>query len=88
MDRYLAAWTDLGPAVRDYRTRAGLTQNDLARRAGISRASVNAMENGTAIPSGALVDKVLRALELGIVLRPRPTGDATMLAEILGEDGA
>ncbi len=86
MDRYLATWSDLGPAVRDYRTGAGLTQNDLARRAGVSRASVNAMENGTANPSGALIDRVLQALGLGIVLSPRPTDDATMLSEILGED--
>lgn len=86
MDRYLATWSDLGPAVRDYRTGAGLTQNDLARRAGVSRASVNAMENGTANPSGALIDKVLRALGLGIVLSPRPSADATMLSEVLGED--
>lgn len=86
MDRYLTTWTELGPAVRDYRRGAGLTQSDLARRSGVSRASINAMENGSANPSGAVIDKVLRALGLGIVLRPRPAGDAAVLAGILGED--
>jgi putative transcriptional regulator len=41
-------------AVRDYRLRRGLTQEDLARAAGVSRQSIISIERGRYVPSLAL----------------------------------
>jgi len=40
--------------VRDYRQRRGLTQEDLARAAGVSRQSIISIERGRYVPSLAL----------------------------------
>jgi predicted nucleotidyltransferase len=53
--------------VRDDRTRAGLTQKALARRAGLSQPNVSAYESGTRRPSAATADRLRRALG------PRPS---------------
>jgi len=47
-------------AIRD------LTQADLAERAGITRASVNAIEGGRMVPSIYLALKLARALEVPV----------------------
>jgi putative transcriptional regulator len=47
-------------AIRD------LTQADLAEMAGITRASVNAIEGGRMIPSILLALKLARALEISV----------------------
>ena len=41
-------------AVRDYRQRRGLTQEDLGRAAGVSRQSIISIERGRYVPSLAL----------------------------------
>jgi putative transcriptional regulator len=38
-------------AVRDYRQRRGLTQEDLGRAAGVSRQSIISIERGRYVPS-------------------------------------
>jgi len=43
-----------------------LTQADLAERAGITRASVNAIEGGRMIPSILLALKLARALDVSV----------------------
>lgn len=48
--------------LRAWRTRAGLTQAELADLAGVSRKTVNTVENGVFVPSTAL------ALEMAHVL--------------------
>jgi len=49
-------------ALKDVRTAAGLTQAELAERAGVSRKTINTVENGVFIPSTVLALSLARAL--------------------------
>ena len=53
----------LGNALRDERSRLGLTQAELAERVGVSRKTVNTVENGVFVPSTVLALKLARAIE-------------------------
>lgn len=44
--------------IREYRLRAGLTQEDLAKAVGVSRQTVNSIEAGRYIPSLPLALKL------------------------------
>jgi putative transcriptional regulator len=48
--------------LRDARVAAGWTQADLAERIGVSRKTINTVENGVFIPSTVLALKLARAL--------------------------
>lgn len=48
--------------LREWRTDAGLTQADLADLAGVSRKTVNTVENGVFVPSTALALEMARVL--------------------------
>ena len=48
--------------LRDARIAAGWTQAELAERVGVSRKTVNTVENGVFIPSTVLALKLARAL--------------------------
>jgi putative transcriptional regulator len=48
--------------LKDARTAAGLTQAELAERVGVSRKTVNTVENGVFVPSTTLALKLARAL--------------------------
>jgi putative transcriptional regulator len=52
----------LSNSLRDARTAQGLTQADLAERVGVSRKTINTVENGVFIPSTLLALKLARAL--------------------------
>ncbi len=52
----------IGPRIKDARTRAGLTQHDLGRRCGVSRAAIAQWENGTTRPSLAHLQRAADAL--------------------------
>jgi putative transcriptional regulator len=52
--------------LRVQRAMRDLTQADLAERAGITRASVNAIEGGRMIPSVLLALKLARALDISV----------------------
>lgn len=52
----------LGSRLKDVRTAAGLTQAELADLAGVSRKTVNTVENGVFIPSTLLALSLARAL--------------------------
>ncbi len=52
--------------LRVQRAMRDLTQADLAERAGITRASVNAIEGGRMIPSVLLALKLARALGVSV----------------------
>jgi len=61
-----------------------LTQSDLARRAGVSQATLDALENGRARELGfSKLTKLLAAL--GLELKLQPAGCPT-LDELLAED--
>jgi transcriptional regulator with XRE-family HTH domain len=72
--------------IRTARREAGLTQQQLARRLGISQAAVAQLERPTANPTLATVERALRAtnhrLELRAV-RAEPSVDITLLQEAL-----
>lgn len=53
----------LASRLKEARTAAGLTQAELADRAGVSRKTVNTVENGIFIPSTVLALSLARALE-------------------------
>ncbi|WEK38535.1 MAG: helix-turn-helix domain-containing protein [Candidatus Brevundimonas colombiensis] len=53
----------LGSRLKDVRTAAGLTQQALADKAGVSRKTINTVENGVFIPSTLLALDLARALE-------------------------
>ena len=56
----LAAWHDL---IRTERRRLGITQTELAERAGLSPETVRKYEAGSRTPSRASIDRVLAALQ-------------------------
>ena len=55
----------LANRLKDARTGAGLTQAELAERVGVSRKTINTVENGVFVPS------TLLALKLAAVLKKR-----------------
>lgn len=48
--------------LREARTEAGLTQLELAERVGVSRKTINTVENGVFVPSTVLALKLARAI--------------------------
>ncbi|MCC6920624.1 MAG: helix-turn-helix transcriptional regulator [Alphaproteobacteria bacterium] len=54
---------ELATRLRERRTAAGLTQAELAERIGVSRKTVNTVENGVFVPSTILALKLARALK-------------------------
>lgn len=52
----------LGSRLKEVRTEAGLTQAELADRAGVSRKTINTVENGVFVPSTLLALTLARAL--------------------------
>ena len=56
----------LGNTLKDRRNAAGLTQAELAERVGVSRKTINTVENGVFIPSTLLALKLARALRCNV----------------------
>lgn len=52
----------LGAAIRDHRLQAGLTQAELAQRAGIGRPHLNHIEGGRKNPTAVVVVHIARVL--------------------------
>jgi transcriptional regulator with XRE-family HTH domain len=69
----------IGQAVRDRRMNLGLSQGELAARAGISRRMLGAVEGGHAIPAIRVLSLISTALdsELAIEITPRKTSELT-----------
>jgi transcriptional regulator with XRE-family HTH domain len=73
----------LGKSISDARREQGLRQVDLATRAGLSRATIDALENGRAADIGvSKLSRILGILGLELSIRPatneRPTLDELM----------
>lgn len=60
----------IGAALREARRAAGLQQEELARRAGVSRMTVQRLEAGTIDPRVSTVGVLARALGLDLLLVP------------------
>lgn len=59
----MAQRSEFETRVRDWRVRRGWSQEDLARRSGLSRAGVSAIETGRLVPSAAAALALAAALE-------------------------
>ncbi len=57
---------ELGTRLREARTGAGLTQAQLADMIGVSRKTINTVENGVFTPSTTLALKLARALKTSV----------------------
>ena len=53
----------LANRLKEHRTALGLTQAELAERCGVSRKTINTVENGIFIPSTLLALKLAAALD-------------------------
>ena len=58
-----AALAELGRRIERHRLQAGWTQADLAREAGLGKATIERLEAGNAVRTNSLI-RVLRALRL------------------------
>jgi transcriptional regulator with XRE-family HTH domain len=74
-----------GRMVREARRRAGLTQRQLAAKAGIPQETIARIERGRADPRVTTLDRLLAACEYGLEVMPRlGIGiDRTQIAERL-----
>ena len=57
---------NIGPRLKRLRQKAELSQRELARRAGVSNATISVLENGTSDPTLGLLMKVLEGLEISV----------------------
>jgi len=53
----------LGNRLKEARTRCGLTQTELAERIGVSRKTINTVENSVFVPSTTLALMLARTLD-------------------------
>ncbi|WP_276961849.1 helix-turn-helix domain-containing protein [Ferrimicrobium acidiphilum] len=60
-----------GRALREFRSRQGITQEELAQRTNLHRSYLSALEGGSTTEAMRRIVVVARALDLEIVLRPR-----------------
>ena len=59
---------DVGQAVYDRRTECGISQTELARRAGMSQPQVSKLEIGGTLPTVALLARLARAMDASFSL--------------------
>lgn len=57
---------ELATSLRERREAAGLTQGQLAEAIGVSRKTINTVENGVFVPSTVIALKLARALGCGV----------------------
>jgi transcriptional regulator with XRE-family HTH domain len=78
--------TSIGAQIAAHRKRLKLSQAELSRKAGISRATLDALENGRAGEMGfSKVAKLLAALDLELTLQTASSHRPT-LDELIEED--
>jgi len=76
----------IGRLVATARTSQGHRQTDLANRASLSRATIDALENGRASDIGvSKLSRILAALGLELSVRPA-TNERPTLDELMKED--
>ena len=77
--------TTAATLIKDVRANAGLTQSELARRAGISRSVMNVYEHGHREPGADMLLRILAAAGQRLVTEPAspPPVDLTRAGSIL-----
>ena len=79
---------NLGQHIASSRKEQGLRQTDLASRSGLSRATIDALENGRASDIGfSKLNRVLTAVGLELNLNPA-SGRRPTLDDLLQEDSS
>lgn len=78
--RGITSIATLGSTIRGERLRSGLTQAELAQRAGVSRATIIGVEAGGRFDVSTLFT-LLKALDLEITLNARPALRPSILDE-------
>jgi ribosome-binding protein aMBF1 (putative translation factor) len=58
----------IAQAIYDRRTALGLSQSELAKRAGMTQPAINRLETGTTLPSSRTLFRIARALDAGLVV--------------------
>ncbi|XUL88146.1 helix-turn-helix domain-containing protein [Streptomyces galilaeus] len=58
----------LGQAVYDRRTELGLSQTELARRAGMTQPQINNIEGGDSVPTLLLLTRLAKALDASLTI--------------------
>ncbi|MCX4787399.1 MULTISPECIES: helix-turn-helix domain-containing protein [unclassified Streptomyces] len=58
----------LGQAVYDRRTELGLSQTELARRAGMTQPQISHIEGGDSVPTLALLTRLAKALDASLTI--------------------
>jgi transcriptional regulator with XRE-family HTH domain len=76
---------DVGRTLREARQAAGLTQRQLAARAGMPQSTVARIERGQMVPRVDTFDRLLRAAELRVGVQPVPGAgvDRTLIRRLL-----
>jgi transcriptional regulator with XRE-family HTH domain len=74
-----------GDLVREARKRAGLTQHELAQRAGTTQSAIARVESGRTSPSFDLVQRLLKAagFRLDVALDPYDDSDIAQAEALL-----
>lgn len=63
----------LSHVIREFRYKDNISQTDIAKQVGIKQATVSAFENSPESTKIETLFKILTALELELVVQPRPT---------------
>ncbi|MFI5782335.1 helix-turn-helix domain-containing protein [Nocardia sp. NPDC051570] len=68
---------ELGTAVRERREQLGLTQAELAERAGLKQPAVARLEAGGTMPTIPMLERIAEALEVRLSVEFHPLRDAS-----------
>jgi ribosome-binding protein aMBF1 (putative translation factor) len=63
---------EIGAMVRELRLGAGLSQEELARRAGMTQPALSRLERGGGIPTIAVLDRIAAALHATLTVSMTP----------------
>jgi HTH-type transcriptional regulator/antitoxin HipB len=72
----------LGDALRSHRVLAGLTQSQLAAKAGLRQATISQIEGGSSATKLGTVCTMLAALDLELTIGPRSMGSSKDIGDI------
>lgn len=72
----------LGDALRRHRTQAGLTQSQLAAKAGLRQATISQIEGGSSATKFGTVCTMLAALDLELTIGPRSNSSSKDIEDI------
>jgi ribosome-binding protein aMBF1 (putative translation factor) len=68
---------ELGEAVRHRREELGLTQTELAARAGLKQPAVARLEAGGTMPTIPMLERVAEALDVRLIVQFQPLREAS-----------